>query len=67
MWPLALELFKPMLNTFEREGAHVRIFWAYQYTYSPRIEPLEIELNSLVEDRGRDWKRDVIAQLDNVS
>jgi hypothetical protein len=67
MWPLALELFEPVLSTFKKEGAHVRISWAYQHTYSPRLDPFEIELNSLVENRSLDWKRDVIAQLDNVS
>jgi hypothetical protein len=67
IWPLALELFEPALTTFKKEGADVRIYWAYQHSDSPKLKPLEIELDSVVENLSLDWKTDVISQLDKVS
>jgi hypothetical protein len=64
LWPHAFELLRPILSVFNKEGAHVRIYWTYS---GPMYTLIQHELNTLIEKHESNWKKDVIAFLDTVS
>jgi hypothetical protein len=65
-WPDIFSTFQPVLEHFEKEGAHVRVRFCYD-SKERNNPPVMIDLNDLFpHNNPAAWKTDVIAELENV-
>jgi len=63
-WPTIFDILRPMIETFEKEGAHVKLLLVYAQKLKPKME-----FNRLpaLKDPEYDWRGEAAHYFDSVS
>jgi hypothetical protein len=65
LWSAAMELFRPVIETFEREGACVNVKFRYR-NHSWR-DVIEFDMMPTLKNPDSDWRAQAVAYFTNVS